>query len=137
VATLQNAMPALHERPPGLWHAEWHALPALFGLAAGALREGRVLAEGLEVDPARMLQNIGRTNGLLFADAAAARLGQTMGREAAHEHVEAMAGEVRRSGRHLVDLLGPDAALAFDLGPAVAAAGPWVDRAVVYGRSLG
>ncbi len=128
--TLQNAMPALHERPPGLWHAEWLALPTLFGLAAGALREGRTLAEGLEVDTARMRRNIDLTHGLLFADAAAARLTPSMGREAAHTHVEAMAAEVRRSGRSLADLLDPEAAPAFDLGPAIAAAGPWVDRAV-------
>ena len=43
-------MVAAHERPAGAWHAEWHALPSLFGLASGALAEARRLAEGLEVD---------------------------------------------------------------------------------------
>ena len=140
-ATLLDAMAAAHERPAGLWHAEWHALPILFGLASGALREARALAEGLEVDPARMLDNIGITRGLLFADAAAARLGATLGREAAHEVVERAAGEVRRTGETLQAVLartpgaqGTDLAPAFGLGPAVAAAGPWVDRAVRYGN---
>ena len=34
-------MASAHERPAGLWHGEWHALPSLFGLASGALREAR------------------------------------------------------------------------------------------------
>ena len=136
VMTLLNAMPALHERPVGLWHAEWTAVPALFELAAGALREARVLAEGLEVDVARMLANIGATQGLLFADRAAGLLAGTMGREAAHHHVEAAAAEARRTGRDLPSVLGPDAAAAFDLAPAIAAAGPWVDRAVAYAHEV-
>ncbi len=31
--TLLDGMAAAHERPAGAWHAEWHALPTLFGLA--------------------------------------------------------------------------------------------------------
>ena len=137
--TLFDAMAALHERSAGLWHAEWHALPALFGLASGALRETRALAEGLVIHPDRMRDNLGVTRGLLFADAAAARLGARLGREAAHELVEHAAGEVRDTGETLQTILernpkvreaGIDLAAAFDLAPAVAAAGPWVDRAV-------
>lgn len=136
-STLNAALAAAHERPAGLWHAEWHALPSLFGLASGALREGRALAEGLEADTERMKANIGITRGLLFADAAASRLGQALGRDAAHELVEHAAGEVRRTGADLRSVLerdertrGADLAPAFDLAPATAAAGPWVDRAV-------
>ena len=134
---LADSMVALHERPAGAWHAEWHALPPLFGLVSGALREGRGLAEGLTVYAERMRANIDLTQGLLFADAAASRLGGTMGREAAHALVEHAAGEVRRSGRPLRAVLEamPEAqgvALdpAFDLTPSIAAAGPWVDRAI-------
>ncbi len=132
VTTLLTAMAALHERPPGLWHAEWHALPSLFGLAAGALREARALAEGLEVDAGRMMANIGLTRGLLFADAAAAVLARTMGREAAHHRVEQAADEVRRSGATLQGVLGAELGGAdpFDLAPAVLAATGWVDRAL-------
>ena len=103
-ATLIHAMAAAGERPAGAWHAEWQALPPLFGLAAGALREGLGLAEGLVLDPARMAANLGLTNGLLFADAAAAALAPTLGRAAAHARVEQAAHEVRatgpRPGRH-------------------------------------
>jgi 3-carboxy-cis,cis-muconate cycloisomerase len=134
-ATMLGTMAAAHERPVGLWHAEWHALPALFGLAAGALREARALAEGLEVNADRMRANIDVTRGLLFADAAASRLAATLGRETAHELVEHAADEVRRTGDGLQTVLardpataGVDLSAAFDLGPAVSAAAAWVDR---------
>ena len=138
-AALLAGMAAAHERPAGLWHAEWHALPTLFGLLSGALHEARVLAEGLEVDTARMARTLETTNGLIFADAAAARLTPALGRGAAHELVEHAASLVRRDGVALRTVLeqdeavrqaGVDMAPAFDLAPAVAAAEPWVDRAL-------
>jgi 3-carboxy-cis,cis-muconate cycloisomerase len=141
VATLLNAMAAAHERPAGLWHAEWHALPQLFGLASGSLREARGLAEGLAVDAGRMRRNLDATGGLLFADAVAARLAARVGRGRAHELVERAAERVRSSGSSLQDVLrtdpdfadaGPESAVtaAFDLTPPIEAAAGWVDRAL-------
>ncbi|MDB5510931.1 MAG: fumarate lyase [Enterovirga sp.] len=138
-ASLLTAMAAEHERPAGTWHAEWHALPSLFGLASGALAEAKRLAEGLHVDPARMAQNLEATRGLLYADAVAAKLGKALGGRAAHERLEAAAGRVRSSGRDLREVLAEDREVAavlspeelraaFDPGPAVRAAGAWVDR---------
>ena len=140
-AALLASMAAAHERPAGVWHAEWHALPTLFGLASGALREGQALAEGLEVDANRMRANIDLTRGLLFADAAAGRLTPTMGRELAHALVEEAAVEVRRGGETLAAVLGRsafgvDVTPAFDLKIAIEAAGPWVDRAVSEAKTL-
>ncbi|MGA2129690.1 MAG: hypothetical protein ABSG76_26455 [Xanthobacteraceae bacterium] len=54
-----------------------------FGLASGALQEGRRLAEGLVVDAERMRVNLDATRGLIFADAVAARLARHLGRGAA------------------------------------------------------
>ena len=65
VATLLDAMAAAHERPAGAWHAEWHALPYLFGLASGSLQEARGLSDGLVVKAERMRRNIDATAGLL------------------------------------------------------------------------
>lgn len=138
VSTLLNAMAAAHERPAGAWHGEWHALPALFGLASGALREAVALAEGLEIDAARMRATIEVTHGLIFADAAASRLAPTLGREGAHHLVERAADEVRRSGQSLESVLAamPEVskaggvAAAFDLAPALEAAALWTDRAL-------
>ena len=139
-ATLVDAMAAGHERPAGLWHAEWHALPSLFGLASGALREARRLATGLVVHPERMRRNLDATAGLLFADAAAARLAAPLGREEAHDLVERAAAQVRDTGENLQAVLGrltPHAiAEAFDPEPAVQAAGPWIDRALAHAASV-
>ncbi len=136
-ATLLSAMTSAHERPAGSWHAEWHALPQLFGLVSGAAAEARALAEGLEIDAARMRSNLDLTRGLIFADAVAALLAPALGGAAAHALVEEAAAEVRRSGRPLADVLmdrdlppqvDRDAlAAAFDPGPSVRAAAAWID----------
>jgi 3-carboxy-cis,cis-muconate cycloisomerase len=140
LVTLFDAMAAAHERSAGLWHGEWHALPALFGLASGALHEARSLAEGLAVDPDRMRANLDLTRGLLFADAAAARLAPQLGREEAHRLVERAAGEARRTGEGLqavLTRLGPiPLEDAFDLRLAIQASGVWVDRALAEAASI-
>ncbi len=136
---LVTAMAAAGERPAGAWHGEWHALPALFGLASGALAEARRLADGLVVDPDRMRLNLDATRGLLFADAAAARLAGAVGRERAHALLETLAGRVRTEAIGLrtaletdpeagARLSGPDLDAIFDPGPAVRAAAGWIDR---------
>lgn len=146
-AVVTGAMVAAHERPAGAWHAEWHALPQLFGLAAGALAEARRLAEGLVVDPGRMAANLDMTRGLLFADAAAGRLAPLCGRQAAHALVERAAGVVRDTGAPLLDALmalegrPADATRAllepaFELRPSVEAAATFVDRAVAAARPV-
>jgi len=136
VITLLDAMPAAHERPAGAWHGEWHALPQIFGLTSGALQEGRRLAEGLVVNVERMQVNLDATGGLIFADAAAARLAQHLGREAAHALIEEAARRSRAKGLSLLQTLVEDPtvdnniATAFDIAPAVNAAAGWVDLAV-------
>ena len=147
VATLLTAMGAAHERPAGPWHAEWHALPTLFGLASGALAEGRRLGEGLSVRPERMRRNLDATRGLLFADAAAARLAGAIGREAAHALVADAAARVLDTDRPLSEVLRTDPAVAralspadidaaFDLAPAVSAAARFTDRAVAAAAAI-
>lgn len=145
VATLLDAMAAAHERPAGAWHAEWHALPQLFGLVSGALHEARKLAEGLDVDTARMKANLDATRGLLFADSVAARLAPHLGREAAHQLIEEAAEKVRTTGIPLREVLKADATIksvgadrdveaGFDLKPAIDAAALWTDRAIAEAR---
>jgi 3-carboxy-cis,cis-muconate cycloisomerase len=145
VTTLLSAMAVSHERPPGLWHAEWHALPQLFGLASGALREAVAMAEGLTVDAARMRKNLDLTQGLLFSDAVASALATRHGRGEAHHLVEDAAGKVRNEGKHLRDVLLADPKLArdreaieraFDLTPFVDAAALWTDRALAHIETL-
>jgi 3-carboxy-cis,cis-muconate cycloisomerase len=145
LATLIDAMAVSHERPPGLWHAEWHALPQLFGLASGALREAVAMAEGLTVNPERMRGNLDATQGLLYSDAVASALAARHGRGEAHQLVEEAAGKVRDEGKHLSDILLADPKLrddkeaierAYDLTPFVDAAALWTDRALAHIETL-
>ena len=133
-AGLAASLVAAHERPAGAWHAEWHAVAALFGCSGGALAHARLLAEGLAVDAAAMSRNIGATRGLVFADAAASLLAPRLGRAGAHALVERAADEVRAGGRDLravladadTGLAAEALAAAFDPNAAVAAAAAWV-----------
>lgn len=141
LSVLVSAMASVHERPVGAWHSEWLALPSLFGLAAGALREARILSEGIKVHPERMLRNLQATNGMIFSDAATGRLAQLMGRAEAYSAVEAAAAEVLSSGGTLQERLAErvpqhrDAiALAFDTGPAVQAAAARCRAALKHAR---
>jgi 3-carboxy-cis,cis-muconate cycloisomerase len=122
LATLYFAMRAAQERPAGEWLAEWHALPPMFGLASGALDQAILLAKGLEIYPDRMRNNLDATKGLLFAEAAAARLGVTLGRAKAHALVEEAALEVRRTGLPLRSVLAREPFAACTKEPHIAAA---------------
>ena len=144
-STMFSAMIASHERPAGAWHAEWHALPQLFGLASGALREARRLAEGLHVDVARMRANIDLTQGLIFADAVSAALAPSRGRAAAYALVEAASHRVREEGKRLQDILlamdlteveQASVQNAFQLEPAIKAAAQWVDPVCDKARAV-
>src|SRR5262249_22107134 len=57
-ATMFAAQVQDHERSAGPWHAEWPTLPALMLVTSGALAGIVDLAEGLEVDAARMRENL-------------------------------------------------------------------------------
>jgi 3-carboxy-cis,cis-muconate cycloisomerase len=145
-AALIASMAAADQRPAGAWHAEWHALPQLFGLASGALREARRVAKGLVVDKARMRANLDLTRGLLFSDAVAVALAPKLGRDAAHRTVAKAADVVRTTGETLRDALmkdstvpaglGNDIDAAFDLAPSVKAAAAMTDRALARVRSI-
>ncbi len=60
VATLLAAMGQELDRAAGAWQAEWETLSELLALTGSAAAWGRDLLEGLEVDPARMAENLGR-----------------------------------------------------------------------------
>ncbi len=118
-----------HERPAGAWHGEWHVLPTLLGLLSGALREARVLAQGMEIDIVRMRANLDATRGLLFADAASALLARDIGAAEARAAVTRAADRVRAESIDLIDALAvetgrdkTDLATAFSPDAAIAAA---------------
>ena len=146
VATQMSCMNGAQERPAGAWHAEWTVVPQLFALAAGALQEAERLAQGLEVDRARMMRNLDQTHGLIFADAVATVLAQHIGGGAAHHLVAQAADQVREQRVSLRQILPsladwPSSLTAdvldpcFDMTPAVRAAAHFVPVAVARARA--
>lgn len=141
VATLLTAMSAEQERGLGGWQAEWATLPELCRLSEGALRQARLLVEGLELHPERMAANLALTQGLILAEAVTLALGRSLGRLEAHHLVEAASKRALAADRPLAEALAADPQVAALLPPAeiqrlltpdnyLGAAGAFVDRAL-------
>ena len=104
-ATIFAAQVQDHERSAGPWHAEWPTLPALMLVTSGALAAIVDLAEGLEVDTARMLENLDATHGLIMAEAVTFALAEKIGKSDAHHLVEAASKQAIADKKHLRDVL--------------------------------
>jgi 3-carboxy-cis,cis-muconate cycloisomerase len=117
VATLLSAMVQEHERGLGGWHAEWETLPELCVLSAGALRHITEAIEGLELDPARMRENLETTQGQILAEAVTMALGERIGRLAAHEVVERACHQAAAKRRHLREVLAEEPGVTAHLTP--------------------
>jgi 3-carboxy-cis,cis-muconate cycloisomerase len=88
-ATIFAAQVQDHERSAGPWHAEWPTLPSLLLVTSGGLAAIVDIAEGLEVDVARMRANLDTTHGLIMAESVTFALAERIGKSAAHHLVEA------------------------------------------------
>ena len=104
-ASLMDAMVADHERSTGPWEIEWVALPEIFCLMSGALKQTKFILAGLEVDAAQMRRNIDLTHGLVMSEAVMMGLGPFMGRETAHDLVYDICRAAVQQRRPLIDLL--------------------------------
>jgi 3-carboxy-cis,cis-muconate cycloisomerase len=115
-AALMDAMVADHERSTGPWEIEWIVLPEAFCLLAGALKQARFLLSGLEVDAAKMRENIDMTGGLVMSEAVMMGLGPYIGREYAHDLVYELCREAIREKRPLLDILAVHPEIRAHLG---------------------
>src|SRR5436190_16455258 len=115
-ATIFAAQVGDHERSSGPWHAEWPTLPMLMLVTSGALAAIVDIAEGLEVDTARMRVNLDATDGLIMAEAVTFALAEKIGKSEAHHLVEAASKQAVAGKKHLRDVLKADAAIAAQLG---------------------
>lgn len=88
-ATIFAAQVQDHERSAGPWHAEWPSMPTLQLVTSGALAAIVDIAEGLEIDAARMRANLDTTRGLIMAEAVTMALAEKIGKSEAHHLVEA------------------------------------------------
>ena len=116
VAAFLSGMVQEHERGVGGWQAEWPTVAAVIqatGVAAASMAEA---AEGLDVNPARMRENIDATRGAVFAERAMMMLGAALGRDVAHKILGEAARKSDSQGRHLAEVLAeiPEVAKVLD-----------------------
>ncbi|MBP9147326.1 MAG: adenylosuccinate lyase family protein [Rhodoferax sp.] len=104
-ASLMEAMVADHERSTGPWEIEWVALPEIFCLLSGALKQTKFVLQGLEVDAVRMRANMDITHGLVMSESVMMGLGPYIGREYAHDLVYDLCRQALREQRPLIDIL--------------------------------
>src|SRR6266566_5004738 len=114
-ATIFASMVQDHERSAGPWHAEWPTLPMLQLVTSGALAATVDIAEGLEVDVARMRVNLDATHGLIMAEAVTMALTEKIGKGEAHRLVEAASKKAVAEKRDLRELLAKDPAVTAHL----------------------
>jgi 3-carboxy-cis,cis-muconate cycloisomerase len=107
-ATMFAAQVGDHERSAGPWHAEWPTLPSLLLVTSGALAAIADIAEGLEVDTARMRINLDATHGLIMAEAVAMALAEKIGKSEAHHLVEAASKKAVAGKEDLREVLTGD-----------------------------
>ena len=141
VATLLAGVAGEHERGLGQWQSQWWTVRDLFA-AAGSGTEAMVeVIEGLDVDEAAMLRNLGATRGFVHAEALSIALGETLGKSEAHARVEALCRRAQAERVTLNDALASDAELAqrlssdaqrtvFDAASQFGSAGTMIDRAL-------
>jgi 3-carboxy-cis,cis-muconate cycloisomerase len=116
-ATIFAAQVQDHERSAGPWHAEWPTLPQLMLVTSGALAAIVDIAEGLDVDAARMRSNLEATHGLIMAEAVTFALAETIGKSNAHHLVEAASKRAIADKKHLREVLAADPQVTAHLSP--------------------
>jgi 3-carboxy-cis,cis-muconate cycloisomerase len=104
-STMLHAMSQEHERGLGLWQSEWDTVPEAFRLTAAALAYSIEIAQGLEVDAARMLSNLDNLLGLPLSEAVNAALAPKVGRSTAHDLLRAATERAATEKRNLADIL--------------------------------
>jgi 3-carboxy-cis,cis-muconate cycloisomerase len=114
-ATIFAAQVQDHERSAGPWHAEWPTLPTLMLVTSGGLAAIVDIAQGLEVDAARMRANLDTTHGLIMAEAVTFALAETIGKSDAHHLIEVASRQAVKDKKHLRDVLTADARITAQL----------------------
>lgn len=87
-------------------------------LSADQLIRLREVLAGLRLNPDRMRTNLGLTRGLISSEAVMLALGETIGRQTAHDVVRDAAEVARATGQHLRTALAADPRVTTHLGVA-------------------
>lgn len=104
-AALLANMGQEHERGLGNWQAELAEWPGLFISTHGALSALRETMDGLNIDTARMQQNIDALLGLVYAEAVSIYLAGAIGKPQAHHLMEKLTQEAVARKRPLGEVV--------------------------------
>jgi 3-carboxy-cis,cis-muconate cycloisomerase len=104
VASMLEAMVQDHERGSATWQMEWTLIPDTASYTLSALGGILELVEGLEIHPERMRENLGLSHQFVYAEAVMMALAPTLGRQKAHDLVDAAVSDAR-GGKPFVDAL--------------------------------
>ena len=144
VTTIFTMQSQEHQRGLGSWHAEWTTLPEIVRLTAGALHHLAALAPNLQINTARMCENLELTHGLIYAEAISMTLAEKIGRVAAHEKIAAACQLAISSRRHLRDVLASQSELSsadldrlFDPRNYLGSSSALIDAILLNARSRG
>ncbi len=147
VPVLTSGMAQEHERAAGTWQTEWAAIPELFGYTAGAVARVRQSLDGLEVNAARMRENLDASGGVNMAESLATALTERLGRAEAQALVQELSARATRDGRSLLDAAADDERVRGVLTPEeieratepanyLGATDTFIDRALAQHRAL-
>jgi 3-carboxy-cis,cis-muconate cycloisomerase len=139
-SVLVGSLEQEHERAAGAWQAEWAALVGALAYTGGALHALAGALESLEVDGARMRENLDLSGGLVMAERISLLLMDRLGRAEAQEVVReaASAGTGFRDALLADPRTGLDAAeldAALDPSTYLGSASELVDRAIAFHKS--
>lgn len=133
-------MVAMHERDGRGWKAEWIAVPQACAMTLAGTGFAADLLEQLEVDTARMRDNIAAQRGYVCSEPVMRALADRIGKHTAHDVVYAAAMAGIESDTSLADALAADDRVTehldraaidalFDVDAATGASAAFVDRA--------
>jgi 3-carboxy-cis,cis-muconate cycloisomerase len=116
-STMLSAMVQEHERGLGGWHAEWQTLPELCCLTSGALANLQSTLQHLQIDQEAMRRNLDLLHGVALAESVSMRLGEAIGRPAAHRILEAASAKALQRNVDLLVILREDPNVTQHLSP--------------------
>lgn len=111
-ATLLTQLTPEHERGLGQWQSQWLSLRELLCAAASGLAAMAEVLEGLQVNATAMRANLERSRGLVFSEAVAIRLSQSLGKAAAHALTEKLCANALDLGTTLLEAMRADPEVA-------------------------
>lgn len=104
-AALLDAMQSDHERGTGPWEIIWVQLPLMMNWTSAALNNADFVLRGLQVFPDAMQHNLDLSKGLIVSEAVMMGLGNTLGRQYAHDAVYECCRTAFVQDRPLLDVL--------------------------------